>query len=173
MKSREASESTGLRRRSPRELLLMLPNFPAPDVSLTVSTRTTTSKFAGGGSGWTKAHHSQPSPSISAWRTGILDRAGHLRPGVRGEIGRLNVPALSRRWRSARPGALGFFALERARSMPTKRFVHRRVALTETMMSTGHLPKSADDMYAIERDGLWAIPTAEVPLTSHAPRRDS
>jgi seryl-tRNA synthetase len=39
-------------------------------------------------------------------------------------------------------------------------------ALTETMMSTGHLPKSADDMYAIERDGLWAIPTAEVPLTS-------
>jgi seryl-tRNA synthetase len=40
------------------------------------------------------------------------------------------------------------------------------VALTETMMSTGHLPKSRDDMYAIERDDLWAIPTAEVPLTS-------
>jgi seryl-tRNA synthetase len=40
------------------------------------------------------------------------------------------------------------------------------LALTETMMSTGHLPKSADDMYSIERDGLWAIPTAEVPLTS-------
>jgi seryl-tRNA synthetase len=40
------------------------------------------------------------------------------------------------------------------------------LALTETMMSTGHLPKSADDMYAIERDGLWAIPTGEVPLTS-------
>ena len=39
-------------------------------------------------------------------------------------------------------------------------------ALTATMMSTGHLPKSADDMYSIERDGLWAIPTAEVPLTS-------
>jgi seryl-tRNA synthetase len=39
-------------------------------------------------------------------------------------------------------------------------------ALTETMMATGHLPKSADDMYAVERDGLWAIPTGEVPLTS-------
>jgi seryl-tRNA synthetase len=39
-------------------------------------------------------------------------------------------------------------------------------ALTETMTSTGHLPKSRDDMYAIERDDLWAIPTAEVPLTS-------
>ena len=34
------------------------------------------------------------------------------------------------------------------------------------MMSTGHLPKSQDDMYAIERDDLWAIPTSEVPLTS-------
>jgi seryl-tRNA synthetase len=39
-------------------------------------------------------------------------------------------------------------------------------ALTATMMSTGHLPKSVDEMYGMERDGLWAIPTAEVPLTS-------
>jgi seryl-tRNA synthetase len=38
--------------------------------------------------------------------------------------------------------------------------------LTETMTSTGHLPKFADEAYHIERDDLWAIPTAEVPLTS-------
>ena len=37
---------------------------------------------------------------------------------------------------------------------------------TETMVSTGHLPKFEDDAYHIERDDLWAIPTAEVPLTS-------
>jgi seryl-tRNA synthetase len=37
---------------------------------------------------------------------------------------------------------------------------------TETMQSTGHLPKFADDAYHVERDDLWAIPTAEVPLTS-------
>ena len=37
---------------------------------------------------------------------------------------------------------------------------------TETMTSTGHLPKFSDDAYQLERDGLWAIPTAEVPLTS-------
>ena len=37
---------------------------------------------------------------------------------------------------------------------------------TETMISTGHLPKFSDDAYHLERDGLWAIPTAEVPLTS-------
>ena len=37
---------------------------------------------------------------------------------------------------------------------------------TETMVSTGHLPKYADEAYHVERDDLWAIPTAEVPLTS-------
>ena len=37
---------------------------------------------------------------------------------------------------------------------------------TETMVATGHLPKFADDAYHLERDDLWAIPTAEVPLTS-------
>jgi len=40
------------------------------------------------------------------------------------------------------------------------------LVLTDTMVSTGHLPKFADDAYHIERDDLWAIPTAEVPLTS-------
>lgn len=39
---------------------------------------------------------------------------------------------------------------------------------TETMVSTGHLPKFVDDAYHLERDDLWAIPTAEVPLTSLA-----
>ena len=39
---------------------------------------------------------------------------------------------------------------------------------TETMVSTGHLPKFEEDAYHIERDDLWAIPTAEVPLTSLA-----
>ena len=35
-----------------------------------------------------------------------------------------------------------------------------------TLTATGQLPKFADDAYSIERDDLWAIPTAEVPLTS-------
>ena len=39
---------------------------------------------------------------------------------------------------------------------------------TATMTSTGHLPKFIDDAYHLERDDLWAIPTAEVPLTSLA-----
>lgn len=39
---------------------------------------------------------------------------------------------------------------------------------TDTMISTGHLPKFIDDAFHMERDDLWAIPTAEVPLTSIA-----
>jgi seryl-tRNA synthetase len=40
------------------------------------------------------------------------------------------------------------------------------LVLSETMTSTGHLPKFSDEAYHVERDDLWAIPTAEVPLTS-------
>jgi seryl-tRNA synthetase len=40
------------------------------------------------------------------------------------------------------------------------------LVLTDTMVSTGHLPKFEEEAYHLERDDLWAIPTAEVPLTS-------
>ena len=40
------------------------------------------------------------------------------------------------------------------------------LVLTRTLTATGQLPKFADDSYTIERDDLWCIPTAEVPLTS-------
>ncbi|MET0727743.1 MAG: serine--tRNA ligase [Acidimicrobiales bacterium] len=37
---------------------------------------------------------------------------------------------------------------------------------TDTMIATGHLPKFEEEAYHIDSDDLWAIPTAEVPLTS-------
>lgn len=37
---------------------------------------------------------------------------------------------------------------------------------TATLTAIGQLPKFADDAYMIERDDLWASPTAEAPLTS-------
>jgi seryl-tRNA synthetase len=36
----------------------------------------------------------------------------------------------------------------------------------ETMTGTGQLPKFADESYQTERDALWLIPTAEVPVTN-------
>jgi seryl-tRNA synthetase len=36
----------------------------------------------------------------------------------------------------------------------------------ETMTGTGQLPKFAEESYLSDRDGLWLIPTAEVPITN-------
>ena len=40
------------------------------------------------------------------------------------------------------------------------------VCNTEAMTGTGQLPKMAEDMYTIPEDGLYLIPTAEVPVTN-------
>jgi seryl-tRNA synthetase len=40
------------------------------------------------------------------------------------------------------------------------------VVRSEVMLGVGQLPKFADDAYHVERDDLWLIPTAEVPLTA-------
>ncbi|MGB5289584.1 MAG: serine--tRNA ligase [Ignavibacteriaceae bacterium] len=36
----------------------------------------------------------------------------------------------------------------------------------DSMQGTGQLPKMEDDMYCIEKDGLYPVPTAEVPITN-------
>ncbi|HSZ37211.1 MAG TPA: serine--tRNA ligase [Acidimicrobiales bacterium] len=61
--------------------------------------------------------------------------------------------------------ALTAFALDRHAPV-YEEILPPTVVLTDTMTSTGHLPKFADDAYHMERDDLWLIPTAEVPLTS-------
>ena len=40
------------------------------------------------------------------------------------------------------------------------------VSRTESMRNTAQIPKLQDDMYYIEQDELYLIPTAEVPLTN-------
>jgi len=37
---------------------------------------------------------------------------------------------------------------------------------SEALTGTGQLPKFADESYMVERDDLWLIPTAEVPVTN-------
>ncbi len=147
-----------------RERLLMIPNIPAPeapdgkDENDNVELRRW----------WVGMDQGEPFPvyqdhqRVAHWdigsELGILDMetgaklAGSMFPLYRG--------AGSRLLRS-----LGAFALN-AHMQDYEEIRPPSFALTETMMSTGHLPKSADDMYAIERDDLWAIPTSEVPLTS-------
>jgi seryl-tRNA synthetase len=41
------------------------------------------------------------------------------------------------------------------------------VVNSASMCGTGQLPKMAEDMYHCEKDDLWLIPTAEVPVTNY------
>jgi seryl-tRNA synthetase len=161
---REASEATDVVGIRLRELLLMLPNLPDPKVpdGADESDNVEVRRW------WVGMDDGAPFPTfvdyqrVPHWEIGlelgILDMesgaklAGSMFPLYRGAGSRLIR-------------ALTFFALDR-HADAYEEIRPPSVALTETMMSTGHLPKSADDMYAIERDGLWLIPTAEVALTS-------
>ena len=147
-----------------REKLLQIPNIPAPDVpeGRDENDNVETRRW------WVGMDRDEPFPvfedfqRVPHWQIGtelgILDLesgaklAGSMFPLFRGAGARLLR-------------SLGAFALN-AHMADYEEIRPPSFALTETMMSTGHLPKSVDDMYAIERDDLWAIPTAEVPLTS-------
>ena len=37
----------------------------------------------------------------------------------------------------------------------------------DTMFGTGQLPKFEEDLFKVEKEGLYTIPTAEVPLTNY------
>lgn len=161
---RQASASVELVAGRLRDLLLQLPNLPAPEAPDGVDEHDNV-VFR---QWWVAMDDGAPFPSfeehqrVPHWEIGaqldILDLesgaklAGSMFPLFRGVGSRL-------------VRALGAFALDR-HTPDYEEIRPPTFALTETMVSTGHLPKSADDMYAIERDGLWAIPTAEVPLTS-------
>lgn len=161
---RQASASVELVADRLRDLLLQLPNLPAPetpdgvDEHDNVVVRHWWVGMDDGVEFPTFGEHQRvPHWDIGA-ELGILDLesgaklAGSMFPLFRGPGSRLLR-------------ALSAFALDQ-HTPDYEEIRPPTFALTETMVSTGHLPKSADDMYAIERDGLWAIPTAEVPLTS-------
>jgi seryl-tRNA synthetase len=146
------------------EELLMIPNLPDPavpdglDESDNVELRRWWPGMDEGRAFPEFAEHQKVPHWDAALELGILDLeagariAGSMFPLFRGAGSRL-IRALS--------------SLSLDRNAGDYEEIHPPTfALTATMMTTGHLPKSVDEMYGMERDGLWAIPTAEVPLTS-------
>ncbi len=157
----EIAEGTGSKL---RELLLQIPNLPSPetpdgkDESENVEVRRWwVGMDQGAPQPKYEEHQRMPHWEIGA-ELGILD----IETGVKlaGSMFPLYRGAGSRLLRS-----LSFYALSK-HSNDYEEIRPPSFALTETMMATGHLPKSEDDMYQIPRDDLWAIPTGEVPLTS-------
>jgi seryl-tRNA synthetase len=146
------------------EELLMIPNLPDPDVPDGVDENDNVELRRW----WPGMDEGHPFPEFAdyqkvphwdaALELGILDLESGAR--IAGSMFPLFRGAGSRLIRSLSALSLDRNAIDYEEIHPPT------FALTATMMSTGHLPKSVDEMYGIERDGLWAIPTAEVPLTS-------
>jgi seryl-tRNA synthetase len=141
-----------------RELLLWLPNLPADDAPDGEGPQDNLVVRGWPGTARSYAEHQRvPHWDIGA-ALGILDLergaklSGSMFPLYRGLGARLIR-------------ALTAFALDRHAEL-YEEIRPPTLVRTETMVSTGHLPKFADDAYHLERDDLWAIPTAEVPLTS-------
>jgi len=141
-----------------RELLLRIPNLPAPDCpdgsgeSDNVVLRVV---------GYEPEAYGDPQ-RVPHWETGsqlgILDlERGAKLSGSMFPLYRKAGAQLVR--------ALCQVALDRNRDL-YEEIRPPSLVRSETMVSTGHLPKFGDDAYHIERDDLWGIPTAEVPLTS-------
>jgi seryl-tRNA synthetase len=161
---RVASETTNAVATTLRELLLMIPNVPDPKVPDGLDEKDNVELRRW----WVEMDQGAPFPAYADYQRvphweigtqlGILDMESGAK--LAGSMFALYRGAGSRLIR-----ALGSFALDR-HSGDYEEIHPPSFALSETMISTGHLPKSVDDMYAIERDGLWAIPTGEVPLTS-------
>jgi len=62
---------------------------------------------------------------------------------------------------------LNFFLDTNTMSRGYTEIIPPQVANADSMRGTAQLPTSADDMYYMERDELYLIPTAEVPITNY------
>ncbi len=141
-----------------RELMLRIPNLPHPDAPDGLSDRDNPVVVGPVGLPATFPEYQRVPHWETAAALGILDneRATKI-SGAMFTMQRGAGATLAR--------ALCQYALD----MNADAFEEIRppsLVTTATLTATGQLPKFADDAYAIERDDLWCIPTAEVPLTS-------
>jgi seryl-tRNA synthetase len=155
--SRLSAEAAGVEE-ALRKLMLTIPNIPADDAPDGASDADNVVVRVEGYDASRYADHQRvPHWDIGA-QLGILDLergakiSGSMFPVLRGA-----GAILSR--------AMCQLALDR-NADAYEEFRPPSLVKTDTMVATGQLPKFADDAYHIQRDDLWAIPTAEVPLTS-------
>lgn len=138
-----------------RELLLTLPNLPADDVPVGED-ESANVVLRHGGPAATPNPDARPHWEIAA-DLGIYDpeRAAKLSGSgfsvLRGDGARLLR-------------ALVQLGLDLHRDEYEELLVPHLVR-QDVMVGTGHLPKFSEEAYTTTPDGLWAIPTGEVPLT--------
>ncbi len=141
-----------------REVLLHVPNLPSPDAPDGADEDENVELRRDGPDPDGYAEH----PRVPHWETGealgVLDvergvkLAGSMFVAFRG-LGATLVRALCQ------------LALDRNADL-YEEVRPPSLVRTDVMVGTGQLPKFADDAYHLERDDLWAVPTAEAPLTA-------
>lgn len=139
------------------DLLLSTPNPPLPDVPLGSDSEANFPVY----------HFGNPPDfafePLPHWeigeRLGILDfeRARKI-TGARFTVFRGNGPRLLR--------ALITFMLDHARSRGYEEVAPPYLVNETSMTGTGQFPKFVDDVFEVKRQGLYLIPTAEVPLVN-------
>ena len=141
-----------------RDLLLRIPNLPAPEAPDGASAeQNVVLRLEGHDPGRYQSHQRVPHWDIGT-ELGILDlERGARISGSMFVVYRGAGATLVR--------ALCQLALDR-NADAFEEIRPPTLVRTDTLTATGQLPKFADEAYHLERDDLWAIPTAEVPLTS-------
>lgn len=139
------------------DLLVELPNTPLPDVPVGDESANEVVRTAGEPA----TFDFDPKPHWElAEGLGILD----LPRGAK--ISGSGFPVLVGAGARLQRGLIDFFL---DRHTGHNGYVELRVpylVTSESLTGTGQLPKFAEESYHAERDDLWAIPTAEVPITN-------
>ncbi len=143
-----------------RDLLLRTPNLPSPDAPDGVSEADNRVLRVEGFDPDAYAPHQR----VPHWETGAALGILDLERGARMSG---SMFAVMRRGGATLARALCQLALDR-NADAFEEIRPPSLVRTATMVSTGHLPKFEEEAYHVERDDLWLIPTAEVPLTSLA-----
>jgi seryl-tRNA synthetase len=143
-----------------RDLLLQTPNLPAPDAPDGLTDADNPVLRIEGFDPDSYGPHQR----VPHWETGAALGILDLERGARMSG---SMFAMLRRGGATLARALCQLALDR-NADAFEEIRPPTVVRTATMVSTGHLPKFVDEAYHVERDDLWLIPTAEVPLTSLA-----
>lgn len=136
------------------EILLSIPNIPDPDVPVGGEDANLEIRR----SGEPPVFDFAPRPHWELMK-GVFD------PESAGEIAGSNF-ILFRGWAARLQRRLINWMLECHHSAGMEEVWPPFLASRESVTATGQLPKLEDDMYRLERDDLFLIPTGEVPITN-------
>lgn len=139
------------------ELLLELPNTPLPDVPEGVEEDNVVVAV----SGTPASFEFEPKPH---WEIG--EGLGVLDLGRGAVVSGSGFPVLRGAGARLQRGLINFFLDVHVQEHGYEEVRVPYLVTRESMVGTGQLPKFADESYLAERDDMWLIPTAEVPVTN-------